>query len=136
MSLVDKIIIEIPVYPTENKDKLKNIMKYMFPGIKIKEKLVRDSNRDIEYTVLVGESNLLNTLEPLRRTIERERIKQVFKDLLFHGERDFGFEIWLDKQTLLKKKITYVTGEKRALGHVRILIYTQKKELLRKWFIL
>ncbi len=136
MSLIDKIIIKIPVYPTENKDKLKNIMKYMFPGIKIKEDLVRDSSRDIEYTILIGESNSLNTLEPLRRTIEREGIKQVFKDLLLYGERDFGFEIWLDKQTLLKKKITYVTGEKRALGYVKILIYTKKKELLRKWFIL
>ena len=135
--LVREIEIYVPVYPTEDEEKIKKALYKYFPSIRIEEKEVEDKVRGIKYKVLIGKSNNILTLDFLRRDVKRRQSQEILKQSLEDGEFDEGFVLFLNKLALLKGKACLMSGKViPALGVVKVVIKCENKHLVKSWLLL
>ncbi|UOY10174.1 RNA-binding domain-containing protein [Methanonatronarchaeum sp. AMET6-2] len=118
-----EVEIETPIYPTENQEKISEMMKTLFPSIEIE--IHEDEGKKL--LKAYGDKK---SLEKLRERIWEQKILDTSRSVLTRNRENNETEFSINKQTAVVNKINF--KESDILGTIDIKIKEEAPEELDK----
>ena len=132
--IVDEIEVIVKVYPTEDLKRIIASLQRFFPSGKIEVCEREDSERGIKYWLVVCKGKNLLMLDPLKRELSMRGMKELLGSVLKERERDYGYDLIINKQAMVAGRLVLDTDCCPVLGNVSLIIKTRNKDLFYNWF--
>ncbi len=117
-----KILIKVPVYPTESKEKVIEAVENIFPGTEPEE-----SRTDENVIWLEGPAPNINRFTEL---LTRQKIRDTARAFLMHRLKGNKISFSLNKQAAFAGRINFIERDSAALGSIDILVEHDEPERL------
>ena len=122
-----KIIAEVEVKPTEDRDKVAKAINNLFSG-PLNEKQEGDR------VFLTLEADSLNCLERFKMIIQRDRIRAAAGAVMRRASGPDGIRVFLNKQVAYVSHVSFCEPEGESpLGPIRLLIQTVEPFKVVNW---
>ena len=127
--MTEKIEVTVPIYPSEDIDKVKYAVSNLLNTPNFNEVLMND----ITYLTCVLEER--EGLDKLREMIKKERIQNAARRLLRKDQNKETLVFFLNKQAAYVERISFTkpTGEP-PLGPIRFKIESEDIDSIIDWF--
>ncbi len=116
-----KILITVPVYPTESREKVKKAVENIFPGVELTESPTDD------YVVLEGAAPSLDRFAEL---LAKQKIRDAARAHLLSRLKGDRLSLSLNKQAAFVGRVNFVEGSV-PLGSLDVTLAGEEDELRR-----
>lgn len=117
-----KILIKVPVYPTESAEKVREAVENIFPGTELGE-----SDTDGNIIWLEGPAPDIGRFTEL---LARQKIRDTARAFLMHRVKGNRISFSLNKQAAFAGRINFIERDSAPLGSIGILVEHDETERL------
>jgi len=123
-----RVVVEVEVRPSEDKDKVLQAMLNFFDFERISEEKVGIS------LVIIGESSTLRSLMRFHRALRDEKILDSARKYLYKGINGNSISFMLNKQAAAVRRISFVDSENESpLGPIKVRIEYKDPQTVIDW---
>jgi hypothetical protein len=122
-----RVRIEARVYPTEDEEKVSMAIRNVVGEVKL------EAIPSGHVLLLRAEGEGLETLSPLKRKLERERIRDAARARLLRSIEDKRIIFSLNKQAAYAEHISFSIAGDNPLGPIMIIIECDDPEAVVDW---
>jgi predicted RNA binding protein with dsRBD fold (UPF0201 family) len=124
------LTIEAEVFPTEDKIKVEQAIKRLFPLIEL------EMMESPEGTKTAGHAKGVDALLEFRDLLRRERIRAAAKSMMYSSLHDSRLQMHLNKQAAYVGHISFASDPRDSpLGPITVTIECEQPQNLIEWLV-